>query len=365
VHCHDSVALAALYPEDDGPEAREGVAAHWCATETLQGRTRRVGDVAPNGVTITEEMEDGAALYVGACLSRIDLTTIRVEQTLPATDIHEQCGGTSDTSGRGYEPYVLHVVDYKFGFGFVDAFENWQCLAYVSQLLSDLIARGEWDWAQEDVTFVEITIVQPRSFHRDGPVRSWRVRLSALRAHFNTLRNAAAASLQPNAKCAVGEYCRYCPARHACPTLQNAALSACDVAGQAIAFDLPPAAVGNELRRLHYFAKLLKARIDGLEVEALSMLRQGKGVPHFIADSQPGRLVWREDFGADAVIAMGDALGKDLRKPATPITPTQAAKAGIDASVIDAYAFRPRGEMKLVPFDNRDSRKIFGGNNNG
>lgn len=357
-HCPGSVAMAARYPEEEGPEAAEGTAAHWAATETLQGRA--IDATAPNAVAITDEMIEGAALYTAAVLERIPFAAINVEQALPAPEIHPFCGGTSDTWGRGHEPYVIHVVDYKFGFGFVEVFENWQLLTYVSQALSELIRRGEWSWEHEPHTLIELTIVQPRSYHRDGPVRSWRVRLTDLRAHFNQLRAAAEEATKPNATTRVGDYCKHCPARHACVTLQAAALDACDVAGKATPFDLSPVQTGNELRRMHYAQKLMKARIDGLEVQALAMIRQGKGVPHYAAEPTLGRLTWKDGL-ADSVLMIGDALGKDLRRPVTPITPTQAKATGIDAAVIAEYAHRPRGETKLVPFDSNQTRKIFGG----
>lgn len=360
VNCFGSVQMMAQFPPDNGPEALEGEAAHWAATETLAGHIVRVGDTAPNGVVITDEMIDGAAMYVAAVVQRIAPDEWHIEQTLPIPYVHEQNGGTSDTWGLGYEPWLLHVVDYKFGYGFVEVFENWQCLDYVSGAIHHLQSIGRWKPEYEERIIVEITIVQPRSYHRDGPVRSWRVKLSDLRAHFNILHNAAHEALKPNPPTTPGEHCRYCTARHACDALQRAALNVCDVAGTATPFNLTPAQTGAELRRLDYAAKLLAARKSGLEVQALSMIKAGQSVPYYIAEASFGRLAWREGMET-AVIAMGQLLGHDLAKPQQPITPTQAKNLGIDEAVISEYSHRPRGEIKLVPQDTTATRKIFGG----
>ena len=67
VRCPGSVSLSAQYPDTGGIEADEGDAAHWLAAETFKRdpEARPVdGETAPNGVTVTDEMREGVALYV-------------------------------------------------------------------------------------------------------------------------------------------------------------------------------------------------------------------------------------------------------------------------------------------------------------
>lgn len=360
VYCHGSVALGAPFPEDSTPEAMEGTAAHWAATEPLAGRAVIAGDVAPNGIVITDEMIEGAALYHAAVYSRIQSQWIRAEDVLPIPDIHDQNGGTIDTWGLGFTPWLLHVVDYKFGHGFVEVFENWQLLDYLSGIVSFLVREGIAPANYEDLIEVELTIVQPRNYHRDGPVRSWRVKLKDLRAQFNVLRDAAARSVMPNAETRTGEWCQHCPARHVCRTLQNSTMQIADRAGDSTPLVLDAIQLGNELRWLHHARGLLDARITGHESEALAMIRAGAQVAHYKAEYGQGREIWREGTES-AVIAMGRMLGHDLAKPPTAITPNQARTKGIDAAVISEYSHRPPGALKLVPMDTTQTRKIFGG----
>lgn len=360
VHCEGSVSLCAPFPEDDTPEAMEGTAAHWAATEPLAGRPVKAGDVAPNGIVITDEMIDGAALYQATVYSKIQPSWIRAEDVLPIPDIHPSNGGTVDTWGLGFDPWLLHVVDYKFGHGFIEVFENWQLVEYVSGIVSLLVREGIAPPNYEDLITVELTIVQPRNYHKDGPVRSWRVPLKHLRAQFNVLRSQAELAMQPNAATRTGEWCEHCPARHVCRTLQNAALHIADRAGDSTPFALDPIQLGNELRWLHHAQALIESRITGLEAEALQVIRNGKQVAHYAAEHAKGREVWRDGM-EPAVILLGGALGYDLAKPPSAITPQQARAKGIDATVISEYAHRPPGALKLVPMDTTQTRKIFGG----
>lgn len=361
VKCWGAPKMAALYPEEPTPESREGEAAHWVAAQFARGQAVRVGALAPNGETVTDEMLEGADMMIDTLEARAPLGVWHIEEELPAPDIHEQCGGSPDYWALTHENgrVILHVADYKYGHGFVEVFENWQLLTYASAIISHLVSTGVLGPGYEDGLDIELTVVQPRNYHRDGPVRSWRVPVLHLRAQFNILLASAREATRPEPRLAVGPHCKYCPARHACETLQRASLEACDTAGAAIPFDLTPAQIGGELRRLKYAQALLEARVDGLEVEALTKIRAGQPVPHFAAVQGKGRERWKAGAGAE-VIEIAGLLGIDIAKPREPITPKQAIKAGIDATVISAYSEIPAGEVKLVAVDTSTTRKLFG-----
>lgn len=364
-YCHGSVRLAALYPEEETQESREGTAAHWAATEPLRGLVVRAGDAAPNGITITEEMIEGAALYQATVLQRIPAGGMLIEHSMPAPMIHPENGGTSDTCGFGTggdERWTWHVIDYKWGHRFVEVFENEQLTDYAAAAVSHILASQPaltLEFLRTKLTF-EFTIVQPRSFHRDGPVRSWRVTLAQLDGLFAMLRTAAAEAMGPDPKCVVGAYCRDCTARHACSMLQASAYDLAQSAGRATPFDLSGPQTGTELAWLQRAREILDARIDGLEVQALAMLQRGKSVPQYQIEHGAGREVWQEGKEGE-VLALGSALGKDLKQKTKAITPAQAKAAGIPPALIEAYSHRPRGPAKLVKVDTTQTRKIFGG----
>ena len=93
VNCSGSHALEGLYPEDeDSPEAREGTAAHYYATEALEGRVHPVGALAPNGHPIDAYMVEGARHWIddvaAELLTRLDTSAL---QHVVAAHLSEKC----------------------------------------------------------------------------------------------------------------------------------------------------------------------------------------------------------------------------------------------------------------------------------
>ena len=80
---------------------------------------------------------------------------------------------------------------------------------------------------------LELTVVQPRSYHPDGPVRTWRVSPLKLRAFVNTMYSSAVEALGPNPSTHTGPHCLDCKARAACLTYQQATGGIIDYSGKA------------------------------------------------------------------------------------------------------------------------------------
>lgn len=356
MHCPGSVQLARLYPEDsDAQAAREGAASHWAGSELLEGREVDIGQVAPNNVTLDLDMIEGAETYRDAVRELVPIGG-QVEQRVDIRWIHPFMWGTPDF--WHYDPVqrTLHVFDYKYGHRFVDIFENWQMIAYTAGILQTI------DTDDREIT-VRMTIVQPRNFHRDGPVRTWVIRAVDLRPYFNRLAGGAEAAVwhtgefNPSAVCVVNPGCRDCTGRRACPTLQRAAMADVDLAEAPVPFDLPPAAVGAELRMINHAISKLEARASGLEEQAKAAMMSGTDVPWFRLERSQSREKWLRPI--TEVLALGSILGVDLAKRADAITPTQARKLGLSEELTATYAGRTSGEMKLVPDDGRQARKVF------
>lgn len=343
----------------------------------LQGTPAAVGVQAPNGVAVTAEMLEAAELVrddIIATLGQDWAKYLVIEQRVQIPRIHETHNwGTPDYrawSRLNNGSLCLHVWDFKFGHGIVEAFENWQLIDYTAGLLGE----AHIDGYQEQQTVVDMVVIQPRAYHRDGPVRRWRVVASDLRAHFNKLAFAAEAALSANPKATpTPEGCEHCTGRHACEALQRESYAAIDKAKQYGALDLSPHALGLELRTLKRAQALLEARVSGLEAQADATIRKGTLVPFWSLESVPGRLAWVKP--ANEVFALGDMLGINFRKQPEPLTPTQAktaAKAAAKAAnlpgdtydaLIEGCASRPTGAVKLVPDDGTKARLTFTASN--
>lgn len=367
VVCHGYAQMRSHYPEApdeaDNDVREDGTACHWLASEVWNGRHPKIGSLSPNQRVIDEDMYDAVDMYLDVLRSwiEVDRHDVHCENTIPTSilfpDIPGAPDGTPDAWKIDVPKRTIRVGDLKYGFRFVEAWENWQLVVYGATLCMMQIPPG-----QDEYWHVELTIVQPRSYHRDGPVRTWRVRASDLRAYVNILQSAAAQSIKPNAPCTPNPGCVDCPARHACMALQNSAASAIEQSYAGIPLELTPAAIGDELRRLKDAFKRMEARITGLEMQAENVLRGGKVVPGWALRPSYARETWREGT-EQQVIALGMYYGGvNLARPARPITPNQARKAGLPADVVDVFAHKPSTGVKLVKQDPYEAAKAFSKN---
>ncbi len=351
--CAGSVNLCALYPGEETPKSKEGTAAHWVASETILNVQPALGAIAPNGVEVTEEMLDGADMFAANVRAVAPGNAgLHVEKTMPCPLIHSDCGGTPDA--WHHDSGIITIWDYKFGHGFVDVFENWQLIVYAAGILTELGVDG----SNDQFFRVRMRVVQPRNYHRDGPIREWSVMASDLRGYFNTLRMAAEkAWLRVDAKCTPNDECEHCDGRRACEALQQTGFKGMDFASESTPLVLSNAALGTELTLINHYLARLEARKTGLEEMAASEIKAGHVVPGFALDSTVGRLGWTKPV--DEVIALGQMMGVEVSKPGV-ITPTQAIKAGLPDTVVAQYSGRPAGGLKLVASKDDKARRVFG-----
>lgn len=330
--------------EDDTDASREGTAAHEVVGRLVQdGELMQVGQLTSNGVAVTEEMVEGAQLYAEA-VARYPGGD--VERSIECLYVHRDCWGTPDYA---YGPLdgTLYVADYKFGHRYVDAFENWQLIAY---------AIGRMPKYLPSVRVV-LQIIQPRSYHRDGPVREWIINGHELRDYAQVLHAACTKAEQPDAQCNAGPQCYECPARHVCEAALHMEQSALYLSGSTIPLD---ASVEAKAVRLHQIRRALDhlAQMEsGITEDLVAAVQRGINVPGFTLKAGLGREKWTRDVWE--VVALGAAMGVDLSKPGC-ITPNQARKAGLSPDIVAAYSERSAGEVKLVEDDGRMLRRIFG-----
>ena len=353
--------------EQDNTVREEGTAMHWvaqlhmCRPDEINANPPDVGTVAPNGVTITQELYDAALFYCGVLDEHGGGWNI--ETQLAAPRIHPTaCGGTVDAykffeqfGGDGYtwDGVNIRVYDFKGGYVPVEVFPNWQLIGYLAAVLDSSPLCYDID---EFV--VEFGSVQPRAYHRKGPVRTHKMTIGDARPYIEALRMAAHVAMGEHAPAIAGStQCDRCNARASCAAAQAAGARAMEIAGDPDIHDLPPVALDYEMLRLEEAAAMIQARLTGLQAQASRMIRNGVILPHYAMESGNGRLKWTDEAAA---LAMGDAMGIDLRKPVEVITPTQAAERHkVLKELIEPYAQRARGETKLVRFDNNAAVKAF------
>lgn len=354
-------------PYADSPpteESLEGDAAHWLAhavaTWYINGNPNAQlpgkGDKAPNGVEITQEMIDGAELWAETVG-----TAANLESRVEVFGIHPHCYGTPD--GDDFLAGVLTVYDYKFGHRWVDVFENWQLVTYARGIIETRLGGT----CPDKIRFV---IVQPRAYGKGPVVREWECDATYLynltarvhaRAHEAVDVNGVP---KPDALATTGPECGDCKARHACSLFQAVAAKIVDESARADLMELEPKELGAELTYLTACIDRLKARVRGLEVQAEVMLVKGQRIPGWGMESHAGNLSWNDDVDVDEVAGFGATLNVALCRDVELVTPTQAKALlkhrALDPGLLDAYASRPHGKMKLVQSTTIQARKAFG-----
>ena len=363
VKCPGSVIMQEKgLPNEQSLPAREGEASHWAGAEMLMKHPSPfAGMKAPNGVILTQEMIDSALVYVEAVnrvVKNIPRGTLNVEGKVEAPWVHEESWGTVDSSIFDCRLHgTIWLWDYKYGYGLVEVYENWQMINYALGLLYQHTLKGK---SVDPETAIVMTIVQPRPFHEDGPVRTWEITAGELTEYAAVLSEAAQEALGPDPRVISGSHCRYCRARHACPAAHSAAMTAIDITSQAAIESLNPEALSYELSILRRAKEAIEYRLTGVEAQALAHIKQKGIVPGWTAKPGAGRVGWTIPVGE--VFVLGDMMGINLRKAPDAITPIQAKKAGMDVELVTASSAASETKLKLVPDDGSKAQKVFGGN---
>jgi hypothetical protein len=333
-----------MYPEPESEEAREGTAAHHYVTEAMQGRVWPVGTLAPNGVTLTEEMHDCGEVFLDYVAGWGAVQWFVERKLTMHALVHPECEGTPDAYHVDFAAHRIAIVDYKYGHRYVDPWRNAQGVNYIAGVLE---AHG---LTRDDVKGWEIVfaVIQPRNFHSSGPVREWRALGWQVWEAIDAMREAAYRAKEPNAATKTGPWCRDCSGRHACEALRRVGAYALDLAGSSIPSELSDDALGLQLRHIRAAQKRLEALLSGLEADALARIRRGEKLAGLAIQHGQGRETWNTT--AETVLATADAFGINLRKEAL-LTPKQALKAGMDPDLVKAFAHTPSGEAKVVEVD--------------
>lgn len=217
IGCPGSVALERLMPEETTKYAEEGTAAHEVAQVCLSGghdAAEMVGRTF-NGFEITGDMAEHIQIYVTWARDQLRGNIYMIEERVPIS-ITEGFG-TADLIVYREEDKTLVVGDLKFGRGVsVEAYENTQGLLYAMGALKR--------FHNHDIRRVEVTIIQPRSYHPDGPIRVWEIDYEDLLDWKFKFMAAVEATKQPEAPLIAGPHCRFCKAAPVCPQLLDTAL---------------------------------------------------------------------------------------------------------------------------------------------
>jgi hypothetical protein len=321
-------ALKSCPPRREHPRTAQGTAAHWVFSETLTDggeylTSRFLGQTAPNGLKVDEEMVEGAQVMVSDILKECQkygaLRRLLIEHRVEMPQVHKLNWGTLDAAL--YLEIDKHVIiwDYKHGHSDVNPKEHLQLIDYFFGIVNKYDIR-------DPSTTVSFRIVQPFSYNRKGAVKKWESTLGELEPFLKMLRNSAALAFTENPSLYSGLHCKNCPA-----------LLKCDVAAKQVTSlltksyggfelrDMNAQELGVEKRILESMLGVAKKRLEALDDEIEHRVRKGETGSGFTLQTTTGAPQWNKDVNPDVIRIITQQLGVDSNKPGL-ITPTQTIK---------------------------------------
>lgn len=366
--CSGAVMASSSIPNPDTQATREGTAAHWVASETLEKIrdtgaehlcSALLGATAPNGVVIDDKMVEGAQVFVDEVLTVATTPELRarllIEHEVTIPSVHEQNGGTLDCALYLPERDVLFNWDYKHGHRECDPVQNNQFIEYLEGLRIQL-------GINDLQTTAVMRVVQPFCYTNVGPVHEWRVNMSDLRGYVNAL-NAKAHEALAAPTLTPGKHCRDCPAVFTCAASRRYAYRITEYANEPYEMD---AMSGTDLAVERGILKdgmaVVKARLEAIEADLEHRIAQGESGTGLALESGEGHLAWT--IPAEQAAAMASQFGFDISKKDV-MTPTQAKNAApvevrpMFSQVLDTVTKRPSTGLKLVNASDSRTAKAF------
>lgn len=325
-NCSGALAYCEGASSENNVYAATGTVCHQLAEECLRAGVLAddaiVDEVIHSGgfkVTVTEDMVGWVNEYVDYVLSlQGPHTSCWLETTvsLGALGLPVPCFGTVDAQVYNSHTRTLHVIDAKFGWGWVPAKNNKQLRTYA---LGSILGRPELPVDQ-----IITTIVQPAA-GRDpasdtltpGELALWAVELMAAvnrsaeaKAAFTELPWDVWAAKYLNA----GTHCLYCPRAAVCPVLRSTALGMARTEYS----ELTPMQMGELLDKADVMGTWLK----GLRGYAQGKAEIGVEIPGYMLAQKKGHRAWIDVPGAGMVLPALTGLSDEqlytqkLRSPA-------------------------------------------------
>lgn len=331
-------------PETDEPEYRAlGIAAHELAAHCLTNAldTWETIGMKFHEQVVDDNMADAVQTYLDFVRPLMKDATVFIEKRIG--DLSEEAGrphpdfyGTVDFGAYAID--ILDVVDYKHGEGIiVDPEENEQMMYYAYGILWRKLGTGS---KVRSDRVVRLTIVQPRAYHPDGPIRSWETTAGEIIAWAEEVLLPAMNAAEIDNDFQAGAWCRFCPAKLFCPLLNGLFGAAAKANPDAI-----PNFGAKRLGLEYQQRDAVKFYMKALEDEVYRRNNIGHTVPGTKLVQKQSKRVWKDgalarftkEFGKDAMTEPA------LKSPAEMETISPAAK-----KLVSEFAYLPNTGLTVA-----------------
>lgn len=352
--CPGSVRLCEGIPNVSSVYAEEGSLAHSVGEAILRGQPLPVPETE-----LPYDMLEAVQVYVDYVESLLAKrpSFSAIEERFHLKDLHPDLFGTADFVCYYSRVKELHVVDYKHGKGvpvevMEDGAPNKQLMYYGLGALSKL---------KLPIDKVVLTIVQPRCYHKDGPIRSCTIdSVDMVEFGFELVEDAKKTE-DPNAPLVAGEQCRWCPAASTCPALKRQVVETAfiDETEAAVLPAVIPHHIAPEVLA-HYLTMIprIEAWCSAINKHAHAQAEAGVKVPGFKLVDKVARRKWADEVNEDVLwkefrLDRDVACDISIKSPKTIETllkktlPKEKVKDAL--FVLDQYVVKESSGKTLVP----------------
>lgn len=374
IACSGSAVLSyGVRDEEDDTFSAPGTVAHHVGEGCLQfganpeawrwiGMPIKINDMSAP-IIVDKEIVDNVQIYINHVLNSYpdrNQGNSGVEDFIHAPSIHQYFWMACDNWYANFPSRHLYVDDYKHGAGIVvEAVGNVQMRYYACGIMEK---RELWD----KIDTVTMTIVQPRGWHFDGPIRSWTITTEELQAWLEDELIPAMDKALVSRDTKAGPHCRFCPAAgRQCPAILSATEELFTMIEQLRLTEDGQAAklTPEQMSRFADLQDILKVAGKHVERAIFGALQAGISVTNRkLAEGRKHR-AWKDDKKAEQLLVKqyGEEAYKDreLRSPAE----IEALPGG--KTFTTEHAFKPKGELTVVPATdarkavNKDVKSMF------
>jgi len=224
--------------------------------------------------------------------------TLRVEQPIEMTALHELYTGTADAFIVA--PPRAYVADLKTGYHGVeirrpDGRANLQAGGYGLGALWSLPAG-----LANEITEIELVIVQPRL----GPPRRTILTTAEIHDFAADLLEIAEQATDPLAPRIAGEHCRFCRAAGDCPALRDRALAVAqtEFGPRDLVWPDPARMAPMELSSVLTEADMIDLWLVAVRAHAKALADRGEEIPGWKLVDKRGRRVWANEDDAERIV---------------------------------------------------------------
>lgn len=300
----------------------------------LQMRTDPLPLMASNSVYFDDEMH----FYAPLIASKLPANATSEVKVGWKTNAGIFVGGSYDFSYHTED--TLYIEDVKYGYGIVEATENWQLLVY---------AIGEVIRLNKYFPYIVLKIHQPRPFHEQGPTREWKLSYAELLEYKEKIERQAMRIAQGEKEFVTSEKCKYCPgAAFECSAFNRAFNNCVDVVlNDTLAHDISESEIAAQLDVMERVKDIFKIKKDAVEELAKQRIANGKALPGYMVKPINGHREWKKGVTPESIKAL---CGIDITKREV-LSPAQAEQAGVPEVLMTHFAQSPIKGQKLVKQD--------------